>query len=164
MPDSISTEANLLRRGFDIGYFDKSDIARWADRWILAIDEPCLELFDLSLNRSLDPYDVSKLLRSLGPSESSASAQTTLGFLGLLYEGGRISAQHTIGQLFWLVHEPELTDVESSCIYHLDHDCDLAEHEGYGTMSEFERKLSDFLFPYAEQLLARHPDLIARKS
>ncbi|MFN3151315.1 hypothetical protein [Bremerella sp.] len=164
MPDSISTEADLLRCGFDIGYFDKSDIARWADRWILAIDEPCLQLFDLSFNRSLDPYDVSKLLRSLGPSESSTTAQTTFGFLGLLYEDRRISAQDAIGQLFWLVHEPELTDDERSRIYHLDHDCDYAEHEGYGTMSEIEDHLSDFLCPYGEQLSAKHPDLIARKS
>lgn len=164
MPDSISTEADLLRCGFDIGYFDKSDIARWADRWILAIDEPCLQLFDLSFNRSLDPYDVSKLLRSLGPSKSSGAAQTTFGFLGLLYEDRRISAQDAIRQLFWLVHEPELTDDERSLIYYVEDGYDLAERQVHGTMSEIEGKLSDFLFPYAEQLSVKHPDLIARKS
>ena len=58
-----STEANVLRCGYDVGYFNKSDIAQWADRQIEACDVPSDALLDLSMNRRLDPLDVIKLLR-----------------------------------------------------------------------------------------------------
>ena len=161
IPDTMSTEAELLRCGFSAGYFDKADIARWADLWILALDEPCSELFDLSLNRRFNPIDLMNLLRSLVKPEHISTVQTTIGFLGLLYGSQKISAQHAIRQLFLLVYEPEMNKDERSQIYYLDDGYDLAAEGSYGTMSEIEHDLSQFVSPYVEQLRMRHPELIA---
>ncbi len=40
MSDAAATEADVLRCGYDVGYFDKSDIIAWADRQIAASDAP----------------------------------------------------------------------------------------------------------------------------
>lgn len=159
MSDSISQEANVLRYGYEVGYFDKPYIAQWADRWILALDEPCDELFDLSMNRRLDPIDVSRSLQKLAPLEPALSVQIQFGFVGLLYEQKNLSAQHAKGELFLLIHEPDTTDKEASRIYYLDDAGDLAYLGAHASIDEFKRELGEFLSPYAEQLVARYPQL-----
>lgn len=157
MPDSISTEANVLRCGFEVGYFDKPDIARWADRWILTLEEPCDELFDLSLNRRLDPIDIESLFRKLSSPEPDLPVQTRFGFIGLLYDEKKTSAQYVARQLFLSVHQPGITREEASRIYYLDDGCDLAYSGQYGTVDQINRELGEFLSPYAKQLVSQYP-------
>jgi len=157
---SISLEANILRCGYDVGYFDKSDIARWADRQIAAIDDPCTELLDLSMNRNTHPFDVMQLLRSLGAADPAATIQAQIGFIGLLYDKQELTTQRAIRGLFALVHESGITEDEKSQIDYLDDGYDLAAAGSYGTIDEIERDLKDFVSPYAQRLAAQYPDLI----
>jgi hypothetical protein len=157
----MSVEADVLWCGYDVGYFDKSDIARWADRQIAAVENPCTELLDLSMIRHTHPLDVMKLLRSLASADARATIQTRIGFIGLLYDKRRLTSQLAIRALFALAHEPGVTADEKSQIYYLDDGYDLAIAGTYGTMNDIQRQLKDFASPYAEQLREQYPHLIS---
>jgi hypothetical protein len=160
MSHSLSTEADVLRWGYAVGYFDNADIELWADRQIAATEKPCLELLDLSMIRHTHPLDVMKLLRSLGTSDPATTVETQIGFLGLLYGRQEITAYRAICELYALVHEAGITADQESEIYYLDDAFDLAAAGTFGTINDFERKLTGFLSPYAEQLAERHSQLI----
>jgi len=154
-----STEADILRCGYDVGYFDKAHIEGWADRQIEACDSPPTELLDLSMIRDTHPIDVMNLLRSIGSPDSSTSIETQIGFLGLLLAERKISTQLAIRGLFALVHEPGITQEQQSQIYYLDDGYDLAIAGTYGTMGHLERELRDFVSPYSNRLAEQHPHL-----
>lgn len=159
MSNVTSTEANVLRCGYDVGYFDKSDIANWADRQIEACDVPSDALLDLSMNRRLDPLDVIKLLQSFGEADPAASIQTQIGFIGLLFAKQRISMESAVRGLWGLYREPGVTDEQQGQIYHLDYGYDLAE-SGHWTWDEIDRALRDFFTPYSDRLAEQFPQLI----
>jgi hypothetical protein len=152
MSDETAIEADILRCGYNVGYFDNADIARWADRQIEASDIPSTELLDLSMNRETHPIDVMNLLRSFGLPAPSTTIQTQIGFIGLLIEKKKISAQLAIRRLFELVHEPGMTQEEKMQIYYVD--------DGYSFMEDIEERLFEFLGPYAKQLGDQYPHLI----
>lgn len=162
MSNILATEADLLRVGFIVGYFEKADIICWADRQIEACDDPPTDLLDLSVIRETHPIDVVNLLRSLGSPVLPTSIDTHIGFLGLLYAEGAISTEHVIRWFYALVHEPGITQEKQDRIYYLDDGYDLAL-TGYGSMDDIERELGDFVAPYAHQLADNHPQLMSRQ-
>jgi hypothetical protein len=160
MLDLMSTEANALRCGYDVGYFDKSDIAQWADRQIEACDVPSDALLDLSMNRRLDPLDVIKLLQSFGEADPAASIRIHIGFIGLLLAKKGISIQMAIRGLWKLVHEPDVTSEEQRAIYLLDEGYNVAAAGYHGTLDNVDRELRGFIMPYADRLAEQFPHLI----
>lgn len=160
MSNVLSAEADVLRCGYDVGFFDKSDIETWADRQIEASTYPCTELLDLSMIRQTHPLDVMNLLRSFGPPDPATTIQTQIGLIGLLLAKNEISTQLAIRGLWALVHETGTTQEQQSRIYVLDDGYDLAVAGAYGTMDDIERELHDFVSPYAEQLAEAYPHLI----
>lgn len=157
---SISEEAIVLCGGFKLIYFDKADVAKWADRWIVALEAPDDPLFDLSLNGRMYPDEIVSHLRNMASSEESLPVHDEMGFLGLMYAQKKLAAQHAIAQLFYLVDEPGLTSEERSQIYYLDHGIDLAANQASGTLSQIKSQLHKFLSPHAEQLMAKYPALV----
>ena len=164
MSDDTTTEADVLRCGYKLGYFDKSDIVAWADRQIEASDAPSDALLDLSMIRLTDPMDVAKLLRSLGPVEPTASTETEIGFIGLLLIKRLIPIEKAIEGLWALVDVLGITTEEKRQIHHLDYGYELASAGTYGTMADLERELHRFVEPYATRLAELHPQLIPSKS
>lgn len=160
MSNVMSAEADVLRCGYNVGFFDKSDVEAWADRQIEASTYPCTELLDLSMTRQTHPLDVMNLLRSFGPPDPATTIQTQIGFIGLLLAKNKISTELAIRGLWSLVHEPGTTHEQQSQIYCLDDGYDLAVAGTYGTMDDIERELHDFVSPYAEQLSDAYPHLI----
>ena len=156
----MSTEADILRCGYNVGFFEKSDIANWADRQIEAIDDPCNALLDLSMIQRTHPLYVMNLLRSLGSTDSSATIETQIGFIGLLLTQRRITMQVAIRGLWTLVHEPNINEEQRSHIYFLEDGYDLAAAGTYGTIDDIERELYNFVFPYAQRLTEQYPHLI----
>ena len=155
-----STEADALRCGYDIGYFDKSDIANWADRQIEATEAPSIALLDLSVILHTHPLDVIKLLARLGAVDPATTIETRIGFIGLLGSEKHITTQLAIWGLWSLIYEPGLTDEQQSQIYFLDDGYDLAVAGTCGTMDDIERELDEFVTPYSERLVAQHPSLL----
>lgn len=156
----MPTEADVLRCGYDVGYFNKADVERWADRQIAVTEVPCAGLLDLSMIRHTHPIDVMKLLLSLGAADPAAIIETQIGFIGLLFRKQQITTRLAIHGLFALAHEPGTTADQKSHIDYLEDGYDLAVAETYGTMNDIERELNDFVSPYAERLAEHYPHLI----
>ena len=160
MIDRMAAEADILRCGYDLGFFDKPDIERWAERQIEAIEEPPLALIDLAMIRSASPVDVVNLLRQLGSTDPAASLATQLAFIGMLYQSQRLPIQHAIAGLYSLARERGLTDEQRLAIYYLDDGYDLAVAGTYGAVQDIDRDLREFVLPYTEKLKSDYPDLI----
>lgn len=160
VPNDKSTEADILRCGYNVGYFGKADIAKWADQQIEAFDSLPTELLDLSMIRDTHPIDVMNLLRAIRSPDSSRTIETQIGFIGLQLNKGKIPTQLAIRGLFALVHEPGITQEQQSQIYYLDDGYDLAIAGTYGTMDDIERELRNFVFPYSNRLAEQFPHLI----
>ena len=75
MTNAKAAEADVLLCGYDIGFFDKSDIERWADRQIEAVDEPSAALIELAMLQSAHPLDVMRILRTFASPEPGLSIQ-----------------------------------------------------------------------------------------
>ena len=160
MTDVSVAEADVLRCGYDVGYFDKSDIVAWADRQIVACDTPADALLDLSMCLDTHPLDVMNQLRLLGANDPATCLETQFGFLGLVFQSERLSLQLAIRGLWTLVHENGITDDQRIMIYHLDDGCDLAVAGTYGTLADTEHEFVEFIAPYAEQLRVQYPQLV----
>jgi len=159
MANAMSIEADVLLCGYDVGFFDKTDIERWADHQIAIIDEPSTELLDLSMIRNTHPLDVMNTLRKLGSADPLTSVQTRIGFIGLLFDKNRIDTRLAIRGLWSLILESGITDAQKSQIYYLDDGYDLAVAGTYGSLDDVERELRDFVTPYADRLAEEHPRL-----
>lgn len=159
--DSIAAEADVLYCGYDVGFFDKADIASWADQQIAAISEPSTTLLDLAMIRQTHPIDVMKLLRALGEPDAANSIEIRIGFLGVLYETGKLSLRAGIKGLWSMIHEAGLTGQQRSAIYWLDDGYELATRGEYGTLEEVVQEFCNFVAPYAQNLRDRFPHLIS---
>lgn len=160
IPNAISVDANVLRCGHNVGFFDNSDIERWADRQIEASENPCSELLDLSMIGQTHPLDVMRLLQSFGNASQVSTIDTQIGFIGLLRARKMITTQKAIRGLYALVHERGTTQEQRSQIYYLDDGHDLAIQRLHGTMDDVERELDVFVLPYATRLADEFPHLI----
>jgi hypothetical protein len=70
---SQSLIAATLKKCAMMGLIDRTDIIRWADSWIEAIDVPPTWLIDLSLSHDMHAVDVAKLLDNIGPDVDAES-------------------------------------------------------------------------------------------
>ena len=163
-PNAISAEADVLHCGYNLGFFEKADIAGWADRLIEATETPTDEMLDLSMNRHIHPMDVLRLLRTFGAAEPATSIETQIGFIGLLLSQQRITTQLAIQGLWALLYEPGTTEQQQSTIDYLDDCYDLALAGSYGTLENVQQDLITFVLPYAQRLAAQYPQLIPSKT
>jgi hypothetical protein len=155
---SCAEEAEILRCGYKIGYFDKSHIERWAERQIAACDEPSATLIDLAMIRQTHPVDVLQLLRSLSQSvDPHVSVEMQIGFIGLLFTSGRLSLHDAVRGLSALVLENDFDFKNKWDIYRLDDEYDLAVHGIWDTVASVESSLRDLLMPRIEELKQRVP-------
>jgi hypothetical protein len=148
---SIADDADILRCGYNMGYFDKPDIERWADSQIAAIDTPADDLLNLSMIRETHPVDVLNSLKSLSahtPPEQSVATQ--IGFIGLCYCEGKITLEAAVRALFGVREEIGVSSEQKSAIYWLDDAYDLALAGYYGTRDEVEVELRRFVSPYMQ--------------
>ncbi|MGY8769527.1 MAG: hypothetical protein ACKVH8_13995 [Pirellulales bacterium] len=156
--NNISAEANFLRCGYEMGFFEKEDIERWADSQILAVDVPSDTLIELALIREKLPADVIALLLKLGPEKPSKLIE--MGFIGLLLQLNRIDGPNAISRLYSLADEQELGGDIVSEIYHLDDGYDLAVDSSIGTVEEILGELEEFIEPFAIDLRNQYPEFI----
>jgi hypothetical protein len=163
MPVDRATEADILRCGYSLGYFDNGDIVKWADQQIVVSESVPTELLDLSMIRDAHPIDVMNLLRSLGSPDDSHLPSSKLGFIGLLNGEGRITTQDAIRRIYELAQDSGITQEQTLQIYRLDASYDLVLEGIDGAICTFEQELHDFLSPYSNLLVERYPNLISTK-
>ena len=91
---------DLLRIGFDVGYYDKHDIARWADQQINDYDDPPFALIEISLVKRKGDDEITKRLRELSETDLNAPTEGRVasGFVGMLLREGR----NNLVQAMWI--------------------------------------------------------------
>lgn len=161
MTETVAIEADLLRVGFQLGYYSKDDLAGWADRQIAIVDEPSLELITLSMNKRVDPHDLLMLLRSIGQTDDQQKIFTEISFIGLLYTSERIPTGEAIRLLWLLVDEPGVTDEQESFIHSIDQDYYLIIEGIYGKMADVDLELCAFFTTYTDDLVLSHSQLFS---
>lgn len=159
MLNSFSAEADILRCGYKIGYYEKSDIITWADKQIVAFDTPDDTILDLSMSHKTDPIEIEKLLLAIGENGRVISHKTQFGFIGLIFQSKQLTLEHAIRGLYSLVHENGISEAERGMLYHLDDGYDGALAGWYGTLAELEQEFIAFVEPYVQEL---SPQLVPR--
>ncbi len=158
---SMRTQAQLLRCGYALGYYSKSQIESWAERWIADVDHPSLELIELATIRNVDEVEVLKLLESIGgEAEPFQFISMALGFWGQMYLDEKATLQNAIGGIWNLLPEPGITEEQRAIIYYLDDAYDLAINGSWGSINETAASLREFLTPYSVQLTEQTKRLI----
>jgi hypothetical protein len=160
MSDLVSIEADVLRCGYEVGYFDEADIVSWADRQITLADNPSTTLLDLSMSRQTNPVDLLRLLKSLGSWHVPAIVSTKIGFIGLLVCEKHVTIQAALSSLWAVKDDPAVTFEQQSRIYSVAYYYDLAESGIQAPLAEAEQELREFVTPYAKQLLSKHSGFI----
>ena len=154
-------DADVLRCGYAIGYFNEGDIVIWADHLILATSNPSAELLALSmivLNKTCS-IDVMNLRQSLSQIDSANSMQTQIGLLGGRLAKSSITFRGAFNALWALRDEEGITDEQRSQIYYLDDSYDHAIAGTWGVVKDVDRELEEFVTPYAERLAEQFPHL-----
>ncbi len=152
MPEPLATEADFVLAGYQTGYYAIDDVIAWADRWILALEEPPTELLDVSMGRGLYPRELIKLLRSLGNRDERVIIAAELGMIGARLREGEIEVIEA-SNLLWPLHDhPDATRDEIFTVYCVADDIHYALNEGVGNLKDIESRLHQFLTPYTDQL------------
>lgn len=150
---TIRVEAQVLRCGYALDYFSKSQIEGWADGWIAHLDHPSMDLIELATIRNVHQIEVLKMLKAIGgETEPSQFVATSLGIWGRMYLDEKVSLAQAIRGIYNLVHEQGITEEQKYMIYHLDDAFDLAVDGRWGSIDETVATLRDFLTPYANHL------------
>ena len=151
-----STEADLLRFGYDTGHITKAQIIAWADQQIERSDKPSNVLIDLSLCRDNAANVVLSNLRAIGGNDAAISVKIQIAFLGLSFDRERISLEQAVRSLYHIGHDLEyengVDDEQRNMIYHLDDGYSLAFSQTYGTIGEIEQTFREFVQPYINWL------------
>ena len=143
-------EAEILRRGIDLGLYSFSDAVQWSDNLIATDNVPDSVLIDLSL--SSKPQDV---VRNLGSIPGSAEPSDILA--GLFRKMLRTlsaddkRAEDLARYLFKLVHDDEwkYSGIDENEAYYIDDGFDLAASGAWGTRDEAVAELRQFLEEHA---------------
>lgn len=159
MSTPLAIEASVLLCGYEIGYFNKADVIRWADQKILESDIPSMELIELAMCREMDPIDVMQLLRTFFTEESAPTVETQIGFIGLLLLSQQITGRSATSHLYALIHEPGTTQKIQSSIYYFDEEYEQAFCRRFGTTKKIDAELREFIAPFAEGLKQKHSSL-----
>lgn len=146
----LERQALLLRVGFDLGLYDRADVADWVTSRVMApeqLDGPLLELGTLA-GRSDE--DIASLLRDLaGPVPGGLAARIEIGLVGRMVAAGTSKLKPAIRRLFSLAYEG-LTEEEQGCIVQLDDGYDLAAAGTYGTIGQVRSDFADFTARYRD--------------
>jgi hypothetical protein len=151
MRASLAEEADIMLAGYRTGYYTIDDVMAWADRWILALNEPPTATLDLSVGRHLHPREVTRLMRSLGKNDGRSIIDAELGMIGARLLAGTMGVIEA-SELLWPLHDhPDATDDDVSVAYVGDEIC-YALNEGIGSLEEIYARLCRFLSPYVDRL------------
>ena len=160
----VAIEGSALLYGYSKEYFSKADIERWAERKIEQIDEPYTALLDLAMLRQVDPLDVMSLLRSLSSKQQPRDVlEMNIGFIGLLYLAGEISAETAISWLSPMIYDVEITDNESRDIAWLETRWffDEVPSRKPDDVEQVKHELASFFEPLTQCLFRKHPNLLS---
>lgn len=150
-PKDILTTLHLIRAGLVSGLLSKGEVIDWADRIITEDEHPDIFFIDLALSSSKSNNDIIQYFSEYLNFENSAVVgRPLLGLLYKQYQSGQRNLEQTVRALYRLKSEAVFNQSEEGYIYSIDDSYDLAHDNIYGTVSDVQTEVENFLELYKE--------------
>ncbi|MFT5356219.1 MAG: hypothetical protein ACI9KE_003442 [Polyangiales bacterium] len=138
-----------LRIGFEVGLYDRADVASWVDHAILAAATPCDVLLELTTLCHRTSTEIASLLDQLQPSIVGDTFILHAKAVAMMFRDKRLSAVAALDRL------PQVSCGQTPAedeVYNLYERMDLATQGIAGSVSEVEQEITEFL----EQVLSEY--------
>ncbi|HDR3491782.1 TPA: hypothetical protein QCN73_003245 [Bacillus wiedmannii] len=156
---NIKVIAEVLRIGFQIGLFSKTEVIKWADHTIETLDSPSIEIIEVALSSNNKLVDiVSKLKNIKGTYDKKLPVKIIMGLLWkefMINEENVLKIQPYISDL---IHNNccEGFDYVDKQLYNFNEKVKLAADNIYGTLEDISQEIKSFLSPYEDYSLFFH--------
>lgn len=131
--------ARELRVGFDVGLYERADVAAWVEREILASPAPSDELLELTTLSPRTDTEIATLLDALDPCGETESFVLRVKAVGSMFYGKELHAQGALEKLrLWANSDTAIGDE----VCGLHEQMDLASRGIDGSVSAIEEELA----------------------
>ncbi len=149
---SLREQAEYLRLALAMTLVDEEAAIEWADRTILASDNPPVEVIDLSMAGDQPPDELMRLLASVpGQGNLAAVAHQVLGLLHGRLEVGDVTLEQATDML-WAYHDwAAVSEEEIDAAGNFSDYLYMAQMGAYGTLDSVREEILDFLARHMSQ-------------
>ncbi|MGF9881104.1 hypothetical protein ABEX39_25635 [Bacillus albus] len=150
---NIKIIAEVLSIGLQIGLFSKTEIIDWADQTIEALDNPSIEIIEVSLSSNDKLVDIVPKLKNVkGTYDRKLPVKI---ILGLLWDKFILNEENVLKIkpfIFNLIHNNccEGFSYVDEQLYNFNEEINLAADNIYGNLEDISQELKSFLSPYKE--------------
>ena len=142
---------SVFRIGLLHGFISPKEVTAWADTLIEQDEQPDYFIIELSLSgQGKSEKQLSLLNEFIGQQPPSLSGRIILGLLHQKLNSGQLPLQKVVRAMYWLHREADFTDLEKSLIYGFDDDYDLAVSNTWGSLTQVEESVKQFLEVYKD--------------
>ena len=139
-------EAEYLRIALAMGLISKDAVVAWADRIIAALDEPLIQVIDVSLSAGRPEVEVMDLLAAVpGSGDLAAAAHRALGLLLQEFRAGRISLERVVEALWAYSNWATVPEGEQVQAVNFTDALFCAQRGYYGTLESVRSEIGSFL-------------------
>ena len=148
----LRDEAEELAMAIELGFALVDEAVDWADRHIVAVDQPPYELIEVSSAGRSHPLDVAHLLRAIpGTVDIFATCRRVFARMLSALNDGRVTPEAVARALDFMQLDGRMPDADAqSEMSRLNDAFDLAHEGTYGTSEEVSRELREFLEHYID--------------
>ncbi len=150
-PSDIIPLLQTMQTALRFNLFSQEEVINWAESIVEKEKEPHIFFIDLLLSSSRSKNDILQYMsESVGYIKFQGNARPLFSLTYQKLTNKELSLKQTIGILHELIHETDLSGMESSDIYHLQHLHELAEDNIQGSIQDVENETLSFLKRYNE--------------
>ncbi len=143
---TLREEAEFWRLALTMGLVDKAMVIAWADQTIASLDDPPIQIIDLSLAANRPAEDFPSLLAAVpGDGNMSGVAHQVLDFLRRRIVAGTVSLRHAVQMLRVYGDQARVAEDERLEAANFDDLLAPAEMGHYGTLEGVRQRILEFL-------------------
>lgn len=147
---SLREEAEYFRLALAMALLDKDAAVVWADRTIMALDDPPIEVIEVSLAGNKLPFEMMSLLASVpGPGDLTAVAHQVLGLLRERLEAGDATLEAAVDMLWGYHNWAAVSEDERRRACKFSADLFGAQEGFWGTLDNLREEVMAFLVRHA---------------
>ncbi|RAN71370.1 hypothetical protein [Bacillus sp. SRB_331] len=156
---NIKIIAEVLRIGLQIDLFSKTEVIEWADHTIETLDNPSIEIIEVSLSSNDKLVDVvSKLKNIKGTYDKKLPVKIILGLLWekfMINEENVLKIKPFISNLIYY-NCCEGFDYVDEQLYNFNEEINLAADNIYGNLEDISQEIKRFLSVYKDFIIYFH--------
>jgi hypothetical protein len=147
---SLHEQAEFHRICLGMGLLGVDDAVTWADRSLMAMENPPIEIINVALSGDQPVDEVMRLLASVtGPADLEEVAHEVLGLLSKRLIAGEITLESTVDML-WVYHiraSVSEDEIDEACNF--SYCLEFVQEGAYGTVESVLQDVKAFLDRHA---------------